>query len=137
MISPDGRWAVVTNRLSGNITIIDTATRLPVAIVATGTNPEGLAFSADGTKTYITNARVDLRPRSNKLHRDSNNPERHLWDVRRGVNDGHECGGRWARIRRLEYPSGICHARNVETNSAKAVFPVGARPLGIAIRMWP
>ena len=26
---------------------------------------------------------------------------------------------------------------DVETNSAKALFPVGARPLGIAIRMWP
>jgi YVTN family beta-propeller protein len=56
MVSANSQWAIVTNRLSGNVTIIDAASKTAVATVATGTNPQGVVFSPDGAKAYVTNA---------------------------------------------------------------------------------
>jgi YVTN family beta-propeller protein len=137
MVSPDGRWAVVTNRLSGNITIIDTATRLPVATVATGTNPQGIAFSADGTKAYITNAAstsvVDLT--SFTVIQTIPNVTSGTCAVASTMDMNAADNGHVYVASNTQ--NGFVTLVDVETNSVKAVFPVGARPLGIAIRMWP
>jgi YVTN family beta-propeller protein len=137
MISPDGRWAVATNRLSGNITIIDTATRLPVATVATGTNPQGLAFSADGTKAYVTNAATTAVVNLTSFTVIQTIPSvtsgtcaaASTMDLN-AADEGHVYVA-------SNTQTGFVTVVDVATNSVKAVFPVGARPLGIAIRMWP
>ena len=137
MVSPDGRFAIVTNRLSGNITIIDTATKLPVATVATGTNPQGVDFSADGTRAYVTNAMstsvVDMASFT-VVETIANLPSgtcavAATMDRNQG-NKGHVYVA-------SNTTSGIVTVVDASTNSVVAVFSVGARPLGIGIRMWP
>jgi YVTN family beta-propeller protein len=137
MLTPDGRWAVVTNRLSGNITIIDTVTKLPVATVATGTNPQGVAFSPDGTRAYITNAGsisvVDMGSFI-VVETIANIPSGPCpVAATMDMNMGHE-GHVYVAS---NTQSGIVSVVDAGTSSVIAVFSVGARPLGIGIRMWP
>ena len=137
MVSPDGRWAIVTNRLSGNITIIDTATLQTAATVATGTNPQGVDFSADGTKAYVTNAGstsvVDMA---------SFTVVETIADVRSGTcavaatMDMNQADKGHVYVA-SNTPSGMVTVVDAGTNSVIAVFSVGVRPLGIGIRMWP
>jgi YVTN family beta-propeller protein len=46
--------AFVTNQGSGDLTIVDLATMNPVATVAIGGKPAGVAVSPDGTRAYVT-----------------------------------------------------------------------------------
>jgi YVTN family beta-propeller protein len=55
-VTVNGHCAIGTNRMSGNVTVINTATRVAVATVATGAHPQGVAFSPDSSKAYVTNA---------------------------------------------------------------------------------
>lgn len=50
-MSPDGRWACVTNE--GSVSVVDTATR-DVRNVLAGESPRGLAVSPDGARAYVT-----------------------------------------------------------------------------------
>ena len=137
MVTPDGRWAVVTNRVSGNITIIDTVTKLPVATVATGTNPQGVAFDPSGARAYITNAgsiSVINMSSFTVVETIANIPSgpcpvAATMDMNQGDN-GHVYVA-------SNTQSGIVNVVDAGTNSVIAVFSVGARPLGIGIRMWP
>ena len=137
MLTPDGRWAVVSNRLSGNITIIDTALKLPVATVATGTNPQGVAFSPDGARAYITNAGsisvVDMGSFT-VVETIANIPSGPCpVAATMDMNNGHK-GHIYVAS---NTQSGIVNVVDAGTNSVIAVFSVGVRPLGIGIRMWP
>jgi len=137
MVTPDGHWAVVTNRLSGDITIIDTATKLSVATVATGTNPQGVAFSPDGTRAYVTNAGsisvVDMSSFT-VVETIANIPSGPCpVAATMDMNKGHK-GHVYVAS---NTQSGIVNVVDAGTNSVIAVFSVGARPLGIGIRMWP
>jgi YVTN family beta-propeller protein len=53
MVSPNSQWAIVTNRLSGNVTIIDAVSKTAVATVATGTNPQGVVFMNYGHNGHV------------------------------------------------------------------------------------
>jgi len=137
MLSPDGRWAVVTNRLSGNITIIETGSKIAVATVATGTNPQGVAFSPDGTRAYVTNAAT-----TSVVDMNSFTVIDTITDVTSGtcavaatmdMNSGHE-GHVYVAS---NTQSGRVNVIDVGSHSVVATFMVGARPLGIGIRMWP
>ena len=137
MVTPDGRWAVVTNRLSGNITIIDTAARAAVATVATGINPQGVAFSADGETAYITNAAtvsvVDMN--SFAVVGTITNvpsgpcPVGSTMDMNRA-----DAGHVYVASNTV---NGVVTVVDAATNSVIAVVNTGSRPLGIGIRMWP
>jgi len=137
MVSPDGRWAVVTNRLSGNVTFIDTVTQVAVATVATGTNPQGVAFDPHGTKAYVTNATsvsvIDMR--SFTVIGSITNVVSGTCAVAAtmDMNRGH-LGHVYIAS---NTPSGIVYVVAVETSSVVATFSVGTRPLGIGIRKWP
>jgi YVTN family beta-propeller protein len=137
MVTPDGRWAVVTNRLSGNITIIDTAMKLPVATVATGTNPQGVAFSPDSTRAYVTNASstsvVDMASFTVVETIASIMSGTCAVGATMDMNNG-DAGHVYVAS---NTQSGFVNVVDVGTNSVIAVFAVGARPLGIGIRMWP
>jgi YVTN family beta-propeller protein len=137
MVSPDGQWAIVTNRLSGSITIIDTATKLPVATVATGTNPQGVDFSADGTRAYVTNATttsvVDLASFT-VVETIANVPSGTCAVAATMDHNQRDKGHLYVASNTT---SGIVTVVDIGTNSVVAVFSVGVRPLGIGIRMWP
>lgn len=137
MLSPDGRWVVVTNRLSGNITIIDTGSKLAVATVPTGTNPQGVVFSPDGSKAYVTNAAT-----TSVVDMTSFTVVDTITDVLSGtcavaatmdMNSGH-AGHVYVAS---NTQSGRVNVIDVGSNSVVATFIVGARPLGIGVRMWP
>ena len=137
MVSPDGQWAIVTNRLSGNITIIDTTTKFAVAPVATGALPQGVDFSADGTKAYVTNAGstsvVDMASFT-VVDTIANVPSGTCAvAVTMNRNNGKE-GHVYVASNTT---SGMVTVVDVGTNSVVAVFSLGVRPLGIGIRMWP
>ncbi|MEY2588164.1 MAG: hypothetical protein QOJ67_148 [Acidimicrobiaceae bacterium] len=53
--APDGRHALVAGFRGNSLTVIDTATRAPVARVATGQFPYTVAVSPDGKRAYVSN----------------------------------------------------------------------------------
>ena len=62
-ISPDGKWAYVTNYGSNRVSIIDTVTNnVDGAAIPVGSTPVGVAVSADGSLLYVANGddRSDL-----------------------------------------------------------------------------
>lgn len=137
MVSPDSHWAIVTNRLSGNVTIIDATTRTVVATVATGTNPQGVDFSADSAKAYVTNATttsvIDLGSLT-------------VVDTIAGLPSGTCAVGATMDMNmgdqgRVYVASntllGVVTVVDVRTNAIVESFSVGVRPLGIGIRTWP
>ncbi len=54
-ITSDGAFAYVTNRDSGTVSVIATATNTVVATVGVGTLPFGVAITPDGAFAYVTN----------------------------------------------------------------------------------
>ena len=52
--SADGMTAFVSNRAAGNVSVIDTAARRQVALVATGAAPASVAWSAAARLAYVT-----------------------------------------------------------------------------------
>jgi YVTN family beta-propeller protein len=137
MVSPDGRWAVATNRLSGNATIIDTTSRAAIATVATGTNPQGLAFSPDGTKVYVTNAAtVSVVDMSTFTVSETISSVASGTCAAASTMDSNQADGGHIYVA-SNTQQGYVTLVDAGTNSPVAVFQVGARPLGIGIRMWP
>ena len=137
MFTPDGRLAVVTNRVSGTITVIDTLSTQVVATVATGPSPQGVAFNPDGSRAYITNAgNIAVIDMSSLIVVDSISnipsgpcPVAATMDMNQG-HDGH------IYVASNTQP-GVVNVVDAGTNSVIAVLPVGVRPLGIGVRMWP
>jgi len=52
-VSPDGRWLVVSNWCSDDVSIVDTATATQVARIPVGAYPRGIAVSPDSSVAYI------------------------------------------------------------------------------------
>jgi YVTN family beta-propeller protein len=137
MVSPDSQWAIVTNRLSGNVTVIDARTKTSVAFVATGTNPQGVVFSPDGAKAYVTNAAT-----TSVIDMGSLTVVETIANIASGtcavgatmdMNYGHN-GHVYVAS---NTQAGRVTVIDVGTNSVIGVFSVGVRPLGIGVRMWP
>jgi YVTN family beta-propeller protein len=55
-VSRDGTRAYVTNYTSGNVSVIDTASKTVVTSVEAGADPVGVVVSADGHKAYVANS---------------------------------------------------------------------------------
>ncbi|MBS1860466.1 MAG: PKD domain-containing protein [Actinobacteria bacterium] len=53
-ITPNGRRALVLDTVSETVTIIDVATRTPVATIPVASHPERVAISPDGKTAYVT-----------------------------------------------------------------------------------
>ena len=47
--------AYVTNQVDDIVSVIDTASNTVVATIPVGDNPNGVAFTPDGTRAYVTN----------------------------------------------------------------------------------
>jgi len=137
MVSPDSHWAIVTNRLSGNVTIIDTATKLVVATVPTGTNPQGVDFSADSSKAYVTNASttsvIDMASLTVIETIASLPSGTCAVGATMDMNQGDQ--GRVYVASNTQ--SGVVNVVDVGSNEIVESFSVGVRPLGIGIRTWP
>ncbi len=137
MVTPDGRWAVVTNRVSGNVTIIDTTSKVAVATVATGTNSQGVAFSPDSMKAYITNAAstsiVDMSSFTVVATISNLTSGTCAVGATMDMNSG-DAGHVYVAS---NTQAGRVSVIDIATDSVVAVFAVGARPLGVGIRMWP
>ncbi|OUS97660.1 YncE family protein [Rhodococcus sp. NCIMB 12038] len=54
--NPAGTRVYVTNSVSGNVSVINTATNTVVATVKTGTTPSAVAVNPTGTRAYVTNS---------------------------------------------------------------------------------
>ncbi|MGW3152414.1 beta-propeller fold lactonase family protein [Streptomyces sp. NPDC001177] len=50
---PNGTKAYVSNELSNNVSVIDTADRTVTATIGVGVHPRGIAVTPDGTKAYV------------------------------------------------------------------------------------
>jgi len=55
VVSPDGRFAYVTNGAANTVSVVDTAARRVVATIPVGAFPHGIRFSPDGKQAYIAN----------------------------------------------------------------------------------
>jgi YVTN family beta-propeller protein len=55
-VSPDGKFAASTHSGSGDVALIDTATRSVVAAIPLGKGPGFPLFSPDSAKLYVMNA---------------------------------------------------------------------------------
>ncbi len=55
VVSPDGRFAYVTNGGDNTVSVIDTATRSLVTTIPVGLFPHGLRISPDGKEVYVAN----------------------------------------------------------------------------------
>ncbi len=53
-ITPNGRRALITNFLGNSVTVVETATRTPVATIPLTTHAERVAISPDGKTAYVT-----------------------------------------------------------------------------------
>lgn len=54
-LTPDGRFAYVTNGGDNSVSVIDTEARKQVASIAVGTYPHGLRISPDGSQAFVAN----------------------------------------------------------------------------------
>jgi YVTN family beta-propeller protein len=57
-VSPDGSLLWITSQLANNITILDTLTLTPSAVITSISLPTGIAFSATGTMAYVASATI-------------------------------------------------------------------------------
>ncbi|MDO8769190.1 MAG: cytochrome D1 domain-containing protein [Burkholderiaceae bacterium] len=55
VVSPDGRFAYVTNGGDNTVSVIDTSAQRLVATIPVGQFPHGLRFSPDGKQVYVAN----------------------------------------------------------------------------------
>jgi YVTN family beta-propeller protein len=55
VVSPDGRFAYVTNGGDNTVIVIDTSSRSLVATISVGQFPHGLRVSPDGKEVYVAN----------------------------------------------------------------------------------
>ncbi|MDO9216321.1 MAG: cytochrome D1 domain-containing protein [Lacisediminimonas sp.] len=55
VLTPDGRFAYITNAGGDSVTVIDAAARSVVATIAVGKFPHGMRFSPDGRQAYVAN----------------------------------------------------------------------------------
>jgi YVTN family beta-propeller protein len=53
--SPDGRFVIATNFSLGTVSVISTTTNRIVADIDVGTNPNGTAFTPNGSRAFVTN----------------------------------------------------------------------------------
>jgi|GEM_PF-2454587 len=60
-LTPDGRWAVITNRGDNTVSLIETATKTPIGLIQVnqppnlGQAPVAVAISPEGTRAYVAN----------------------------------------------------------------------------------
>lgn len=54
-VSPDGRFVFATNFSLGQVSVLSTSTNEIIANIPVGPLPNDIAFSADGTKAFVTN----------------------------------------------------------------------------------
>ena len=55
VLTPDGRFAYITNGGDNSVTVIDAAARSIVATIAVGKFPHGVRFAPDGKQAYVAN----------------------------------------------------------------------------------
>jgi YVTN family beta-propeller protein len=55
VLTPDGRFAYVTNGGDNSVTVIDAAARSVVVTITVGKFPHGLRFAPDGKQAYVAN----------------------------------------------------------------------------------
>jgi YVTN family beta-propeller protein len=52
--------AYVANFASNSVSVIDTSSNTVIYTIAVGTQPNGIAFTPDGTRAYVTNGGGDV-----------------------------------------------------------------------------
>lgn len=55
VLTPDGRFAYITNGGDNSVTVVDVAARSVVATIPVGKFPHGLRFAPDGRQAYVAN----------------------------------------------------------------------------------
>ena len=69
VLTPDGRFAYVTNGGENTVSVVDTAAQRVVATIAVGAYPHGVRISPDGAEAYVANLKggtvsvIDTRTR--------------------------------------------------------------------------
>ncbi|MGM7681384.1 YncE family protein [Cytobacillus sp. Hm23] len=52
-ISPDGKYAYITNLIEGTVSVIDVKTHSTISTIQVGIAPNSLAISPDGKSVYV------------------------------------------------------------------------------------
>jgi YVTN family beta-propeller protein len=61
--SPDGRWAIVTNKKAQSVSLVDAQTLAEVARIPTSKPlPHGVAYAPDGTAAFISAESIGADP---------------------------------------------------------------------------
>jgi predicted alpha-1,2-mannosidase len=123
----DGRL-YVTNRGSGSVTVIDTATQRVLATIKTGNGPNGIALGPDGNTAWIADA-DDNTIQAIDLHRFSVGAPVGVGVSPRAIAIAPD--GKTLFV--TNSGSNTVTPVDVATHTAQASITVGGRPFGIAI----
>jgi len=122
-------FAYVTNKGSDNVSVIDTATNIPVDTIRVGDSPQGVAITPDGSRAYVAN-QVDgtvsvINTATNTL----------LAPVDVGVGPfGVAITPDGSRVYVTNEVSDTVSVINTSDNSVETItLPGGSSPLGVAI----
>jgi YVTN family beta-propeller protein len=108
-----------------------------VATVATGTNPQGVDFSADSSKAYVTNASTTSVIDMGSLTVIGMIASLPSGTCAVGATMNMNRGDQGRVYVASNTLSGVVNVVDVGTNEIVESFSVGVRPLGIGIRTWP
>jgi YVTN family beta-propeller protein len=127
-ITPDGKTAYVSNRVSGSVTPINVATNTAGTPIKVGSGPEGIAITPDGKTAYVSN---DVSGSVTPINVATN-----MAGTSIKVGSGPEAiaitpDGKTAYV--SNDGSGSVTPINLATNTAGAPIKVGVEPGGIAI----
>ena len=126
--SPDGTKAYVTNRVTNDVSVIDTSTNTVTATIAVGDLPLGVAFSPDGTKAYVPNFidnTVSVINTSDNTVAATIAVGNRPWDVAVSPD------GTTAYV--ANYSPSTVSVINTSTNTVTATITVGTSPNSVAV----
>ena len=125
--SPDGSRVYVTNAVSNNVSVINTATNAVVATIAVGNQPYGVSNSPDGSRVYVTNFGSDNVSVTNTATNTV------MANIPVGYNSfGVSTSPDGSRVYVANPGSNYLSVINTATNTVVATIAVGNFPIGVS-----
>lgn len=126
-LSPDGRWAYVSDNLANALVLYDTVNLRRDGLITVGTGPWGVAVSPDGTRIYVAANKANIVSVIDTATRTV------IAAIPVGSNPGDialDPSGRTLYV--PNNASGTVSVIDTATNTVRATVPVGAQPWGVA-----
>jgi YVTN family beta-propeller protein len=130
-ITPKGKYAYVTNRLSDSVTPIDLETNTAETAIKVGGDPEAIAITPNGKYAYVANHVSDsVTP----IDLETNTPETNIGAGQEPQGIAITPNGKYAYVtNRMAGNSSFVTPIDLETSETETRIKVGADPVGIAI----